>query len=423
MVDFDTAYSWLNTFSYSCLGVGTRQLVLQLSASLGTTAQPRLRSLLNKIAGMIDGLPYRDEQAECLLACGLAAYHLNALADASGYLDRAAALYSSVRMAHQRAVSTWLQGWVLWNMPAEEQYLRGLALLQDSVRQFQTLAAIHLGVDHQRRGWYTARSAALTQTIHQQVQMIDLRGSAQAQEGAQVVTPTRPSDWKAEYPVDLPDSGTGATPGTGASPGTGEESGTGRPSGAESISIPRPSPAEAHNVPATGDDSAAYDFFLQTFEVRDSITAGGLKAMNMDSEPLGHLEVDRVLIDGACYRIVPLKRNGSRARLTRYLNAGQRLVVLKVKGDSMNRCTPTPIYDGDYVMVAMQNLAQDGDIVVAGVSAFDQEATLKRFRPRGPVVELEPESDNPAHVRQSYPARGGGFFIAGVALAVFKPVD
>ena len=44
-------------------------------------------------------------------------------------------------------------------------------------------------------------------------------------------------------------------------------------------------------------------------------------------------------------------------------------------------------------------------------------------RPRGAMVELMPEGDNPTDMPQTYPVRNCGFFISGVALAVFKAVD
>ncbi|MEM8751814.1 MAG: transcriptional repressor LexA [Pseudomonadota bacterium] len=71
--------------------------------------------------------------------------------------------------------------------------------------------------------------------------------------------------------------------------------------------------------------------------------------------------------------------------------------ALEVKGDSM---IELGIHEGDIVVVKRQDVANDGDIVVALVE--DHEATLKTLRRRSGVVELHPA--NAAYDTQSYPA-------------------
>jgi repressor LexA len=74
----------------------------------------------------------------------------------------------------------------------------------------------------------------------------------------------------------------------------------------------------------------------------------------------------------------------------RRFGAGRRLFALRVQGYSMINAG---ILEGDLVIAAQQQDAQDGDIVVALV---DDEATVKRFhRRRDGAVELRPE--NPRH--------------------------
>ena len=67
---------------------------------------------------------------------------------------------------------------------------------------------------------------------------------------------------------------------------------------------------------------------------------------------------------------------------------GAEAFFLNVKGDSM---VGAHIQDGDYVLVRRQEVAEDGDIVVA---LLGDEATVKRFHQRGGAVVLQPE--NPA---------------------------
>jgi repressor LexA len=65
--------------------------------------------------------------------------------------------------------------------------------------------------------------------------------------------------------------------------------------------------------------------------------------------------------------------------------------LLRVKGDSMDRAD---IPDRALVLVRQQSTAQPGDKVVAFI---DDEATVKRFRPMGDVILLEPVSSNRKH--------------------------
>ncbi len=59
--------------------------------------------------------------------------------------------------------------------------------------------------------------------------------------------------------------------------------------------------------------------------------------------------------------------------------------MLRVRGDSM---TDAGIYDGDYVVVHQQQVADNGDVVVAGIG--EGEATVKTFSRRGGRVTLTP---------------------------------
>lgn len=71
--------------------------------------------------------------------------------------------------------------------------------------------------------------------------------------------------------------------------------------------------------------------------------------------------------------------------------------LLRVKGDSMNRCKiqGETIEDGDLVLVRQQAVARPGDVVVALV---DGEATIKRFSHGQGYYVLKPESTNSAYV-------------------------
>ena len=70
--------------------------------------------------------------------------------------------------------------------------------------------------------------------------------------------------------------------------------------------------------------------------------------------------------------------------------------ALEVAGDSM---VEAGILDGDYALIKRQEVARDGEIVVALID--DSEATLKYFRHEGAMVRLDPA--NRAYDPQRYP--------------------
>ena len=90
--------------------------------------------------------------------------------------------------------------------------------------------------------------------------------------------------------------------------------------------------------------------------------------------------------------------------------------LLRVKGDSMNRCKieGDAIEYGDLVLVRQQAMANPGDVVVI---LADGEATIKRLSRGQGYYVLRPESSNEKHapiiVKQ-------GFRVQGVVIKVLK---
>ncbi len=67
---------------------------------------------------------------------------------------------------------------------------------------------------------------------------------------------------------------------------------------------------------------------------------------------------------------------------------GSNLFVLKVQGDSM---IEIGIYDGDYVVISKQSVANNGEIVAC---LIDNEATVKRFYKENGYFRLQPENSS-----------------------------
>lgn len=70
------------------------------------------------------------------------------------------------------------------------------------------------------------------------------------------------------------------------------------------------------------------------------------------------------------------------------LAGNKELFILRVSGDSMINAA---ILDNDYIIVRKQNVADNGDIVVALVD--DENATVKTFYKENGYIRLQPEND------------------------------
>lgn len=64
------------------------------------------------------------------------------------------------------------------------------------------------------------------------------------------------------------------------------------------------------------------------------------------------------------------------------------LFMLRVRGESMINAG---ILDGDFVVARQQNVAENGDIVVAGIPG--EEGTVKTFKRSGKTITLLPSND------------------------------
>ncbi len=104
---------------------------------------------------------------------------------------------------------------------------------------------------------------------------------------------------------------------------------------------------------------------------------------------------------------------GSLAVSQEFLPPGE-MFALRVRGDSMR---DAGIFDNDYVIARHQPYADRGDIVVA---VIDDEATVKKYHPRGKWVRLLPENNtyDPIVIDATYP----GFRLAGKVIGLFRKI-
>lgn len=89
-------------------------------------------------------------------------------------------------------------------------------------------------------------------------------------------------------------------------------------------------------------------------------------------------------------------------------NGGAEYFALKVKGDSMSAAQ---INDGNTIIVRKQEYIENGEIAVVRVG--NENATVKRFKQDGNIVQLIPQSFNPQHEIQFYDLKDTEVVIIG----------
>ncbi len=90
---------------------------------------------------------------------------------------------------------------------------------------------------------------------------------------------------------------------------------------------------------------------------------------------------------------------------------GDESFILKVKGDSM---IEAGIFNGDYIVVRQQNVAQNGQIVAA---LIEDEATVKTYYKEADHIRLQPENSSMEPIRTLNPS------ILGIVVAVLRRLD
>jgi hypothetical protein len=153
----------------------------------------------------------------------------------------------------------------------------------------------------------------------------------------------------------------------------------------------------------------------RAYRVAGPIPAGSPRPIHWTD---AYVEIERVLKDDHPHYIVSL----TESRIVN-LMGDKRKYFLQVNGDSMNNARPTPINDGDYVLIISQSDADDNDIVAAEIIGIDADATLKRLaKHSGNRMVLHPESTNPANQEYEFIQGDRTYAIRGVVKAVFKKV-
>ncbi|HDN80566.1 MAG TPA: S24 family peptidase [Chloroflexi bacterium] len=149
-------------------------------------------------------------------------------------------------------------------------------------------------------------------------------------------------------------------------------------------------PAPVAPAPALTADSMELHFL----PLLTSIAAGEGYILNAPPQPEDYLVNDEVILENKRLTVSSLIPGTHQVKITR----GFEYFIARVKGNSMNRASPTPINDGDYVIIKVAHFREgaegeirdptqlgiaDGDIVAVKLSESpDEYGILKRFEKR-----------------------------------------
>jgi len=179
-------------------------------------------------------------------------------------------------------------------------------------------------------------------------------------------------------------------------------------------------PYPVYTKPKNGTSKKTHS--IRSLPVIGEIPAG--TPLSVMPDPVDFMETSQVSLNGKEFKIVSLVPGEKLVNLQDM----QRYYILRVSGTSMNRATPEPIENGDYVIMRAQQTAENRDIVAAEIvsgDGKDDRATLKRFMRIDGKIYLVPESTDPKYSEKidlldCFTKFDEGFYIRGVALAVLK---
>jgi tetratricopeptide (TPR) repeat protein len=358
------AHEWLRLLESSHLSPPTQLLVDEIEHTITTQSSERAKQLVDRLLILRDALTDRMEKAETTLESGLALYQLGDCEHAIQRLEEARELYRN--NLHYTTVALWMSGCIQWELLAEHD--KAYTAWSQCIAQFTILQKSSGNASHAR--WYAGRIEQINADIV----------SALKQE-RQAPPPTEPGAAKPPGPETPP----------------------------EAAPVEEPAPVDPQVL-------------LQLFRVVEEIPAGGFGPVGFRPYTIGEVQTSQVIIQGEPYRMANLHGSGKVIALR-----SSSYVVLKVTGDSMNKpgkLGEEGIDSGDFVLLHLQETANDGDIVAAEIDDLDSQATLKRLRiiQEGRQYILEPQSTNPIHQPRTFSQMNEGFRIRGSVLVIFKPV-
>ena len=322
--------------------------------------------LINKLEELANRAGDTREQGEILINCAKIAADLENVKSALYYFQGAKSKYTG--FPHQHAVVLWMMGCVHWVM---KQNVDGITTWQTAITLFRE-RQLNAQVDSERAKWYLERLGRMEQAL------------------ATAIDTGKLPNFNLSAPQD---------------------------------------PAQSVGGDASAESDAERYFFdgdslrWVSCQVSESVPAGGFGPTGFDPNPLGFLEISEVLIEEEPYQVLSVQRPSQR-RNSVDINSQSKYQTLCVTGTSMNAAKPIPIVEGDFVLIQAQPDVDDNEIVVAGITGYDERATIKRLKRRNGKIRLVPETTDPKNSEidwdKEFSELDEDFKIIGTVIAIFK---
>lgn len=363
MEAFLQAHSWLKELGGSFLSEAAQQMVNGLRENVEQKKYEAGKALASQLTRYADKSINGLEVAEILVECARAQYLMGDFALAANSLKRAGIKYK-IRIDYAALVQ-WMMGCALSKIAGRVD--EAIAVMQKGMDDFRQVAV--QPVKRMPTRWYNHCTEMMLKELNALVEK-NVAGAS--------TPPPRPAE-----------------PSPAAGPA------------ASSSSAPAGERSPSTAIPRSG--------FIEMYPWVEAIPAGGFGPSGSDPFVKGFVQINQVLIDNKPHRIVQL----SGSQIFR-LKPSETYMVIKVMGDSMNL---SGIEYGDYLLLRQQETAKNNDIVVVEiVEEHASMATIKRFVRSSKKILLQPNSSNPVHKEFEFSKPKEGFYIRGVAVAVFKPV-
>lgn len=358
----DEAQSWLHQDgSPQALQKPHRQLIDIMFQARQQNQAGRVWDLIDEMEKLTLHMTDTREQGEVFIRCAKTAADLENLKDALRLFQAAESKYKSY--PHQRAVALWMVGCIHWVF---RQKVEGISAWQGAILLFKD-RQLSVQVDANKARWYLEKLPDLESALEDAIQM----------DGLPPLEHEPPS-----------------------------------------------TPPPTQEAPPVKDDPEEWDALRWlSCRISESVPATGFGPVGYDPDPVGFLEITEVMIENWPHLVYSIHHAQSRNNLVN-LSPQSRYMTIHVRGTSMNAATPIPIDDGDYVLVRSDSRAEENDIIVAGISGYDERATIKRLKLENGRIRLFPESNDPGHVELDWERELGnldeGVRIIGIVEAVFK---
>jgi len=367
------AHQWLTAFSGPRFHQSLRVLTVEMQAALNGSHQKvrQLREHIGQLAHKLsfDSSSASNERSIVLAKCAFASYEIKDLLKAVELLKLSLELCDRDDNGHFEATALWMLGCLQWEMA---QTIEAIVSWERSMALYKSLR--NQSADYLSSSttlWYIDKINIMNSALDDALSDMNAASSTANYDVASFQVP---SDMTSESDVE-------------------------------------------------GSTFSEQDI-LRLFTISDDVWAGNFKSTNGNGDSIEYLEVNLFQINGQIYQMINLR---SSSKVLRF-GSGKEYVVARVRGDSMNA---EGIDEDDYVLLRIQNAAENNDIVAAKIQDADTEATLKKFLRRADQIILQFRSRNPIHkdvhgrdrqfeftAEDEYEKR---FEIIGVAQAVFKP--